>query len=440
MDLRKTTGPSATLFGRGDLLDWLDRVIFAARDSDAVNDCALVLLHGSRGMGKSTICRVFVEKHLRENPAVQPFVVFEWKAGTNDRSPLRFSRLLFQMGRSNLPLREPLERPAQGSGSERNGGGESTEHAKQTYREDGLPEESSIPENLFSAQNLTALAEEFVNRINAWLGGGVNGVSTQMKAATRILFVLDNFENYQAPVRQWIGRYLLPLVQSPNGLPHTAFLFTGERPWEKCEFADYWEVAPGNFYGYQMNPLGIEDSKEWLLSAGLSTDLLEVLIEETEGNPARVAALISEPDRLKALHLEGNLDGQLSMFSAKQRRWLHAASMREIISRESLEIILGREEAAHAFAWLRQNLNYCQIWARQDGTELLKIDPELRKEILRLALDKIPIRHDNYSARLQIVDELAEQVPLQDHRKALRLLAPIKPLTEDAIRYVYGED
>lgn len=438
MKVRDPTIVVGKLFGRNDVLDWLDRAVFASDYNTDQADCPLILLHGVRGMGKSTLCKTFVETHLAKSPNTSPILVFEWKGGIHGRSPLRFSKLLFQMARTNLPAAGPMEELLLGEGKIGHAHAELIARHDQTYQEDGLPDESFSPEQAMSERGLAALAREFVLRIPSCIGHERD--DSQTHSLAKVLFVFDNFENYHALIRQWVGRYLYPRIKSSSGLFGSAFLFTGERPWDECEFADYWEVSPGSLMEYRLDPLSPGDCKQWLLSAGLSEELLEVLIEETEGSPGRVASLIAQPEKLRALHLEGNLDGHLGDYTAKQRRWLHAASMKEVVSLELFEIILGRVEAGSAMDWLRQNSNICQVWQRQDGMIMIKLDSDLRGRILELAAEKIPMRHDEYLSRLQVMDELSKKVPLREHRKCLRLLSPIKPLSEEAIRYVYEED
>lgn len=436
MKLRDPTVATKRLFGRDELLDWLDRAVFLGQADNELTSCPLILLHGRKGMGKSAVCRKFVETHLAGSPNAQPLFVFEWKGGTQGRSVLRFSRLLFQMGRSNLPSEGPATDPAMIETPEVRS--DLVAGTDQTYDEDGLAEEINLPDQNFADGDLAALAQEFITRILMWMDRGKT--ESRGHPLSKVIFVLDNFEDYHVSIRQWVGRYLYPLSKSTDALPNSAFLFTGERPWDECGFADYWEVPPGGLLEHRLDPLSPVDCKQWLESAGLPEEYTEVLIEETEGSPGRIAALIAQPDRLRAFHIEGNQEGQLGDFSAKQRRWLHAASMREVIPFELLEIILGRSEANVALAWLRQNPGICRLWVKGDYSTLIKIEPSLRSRILELASEKIPMRHEEFSSRLRLVDELSEKIPFEQHRKSLGMLSPIKPLSEEAIRYVYGED
>jgi hypothetical protein len=150
--------------------------------------------------------------------------------------------------------------------------------------------------------------------------------------------------------------------------------------------------------------------------------------------------LLEHPDRLRALEAEGADKGELGQFSAKQRRWLHAASMRASLPYEAFELMLGRAEARQALIWLRSQAQICRVKTGSDGIQRIEIEDGLRTRILELASDKIPIRHDEYVSRLQLMRKLSGKVPLAQHRESLKMLSPVKPISEEAIRYVYGED
>ncbi|MFP4157352.1 MAG: hypothetical protein ACLFU4_07010 [Opitutales bacterium] len=432
---------SSRLFGRDELLAWLESQVFQENGAQA-RHCPLILLHGPDGIGKSAVSRQFVRTHLDQPASVQPLLVFDWRGGVQGRSILQFSRLLFQMGKSNLPVgeRHLADLPNAGGSGALPVGDDGT-GPDQTYREDGVAEEVLPQRKGLKDSDQRALAEEFVDRVRVWLGADPGAPSASaVHSLAKVIFVFDNFERYHVSIRQWVGRYMYPIVSSDERLPDCAYLFTGEQAWEACGFADYWEVPPGSLREYRLEPLTPSDCRQWLKAVGLKEDLLEILIEETEGIPGRVAPLLEHPDRLRALEAEGTDKGELSQFSAKQRRWLHAASMRASLPYEAFELMLGRAEARQALLWLQSQAQICRVKTGSDGIQRIEIEDGLRTRIFELASDKIPLRHDEYVSRLQLMQSLSGKVPLPQHREYLKMLSPVKPINEEAIRYVYGQD
>ena len=428
------------LFGRDEVLAWLDDRIFL-EVGDGAQACPLILLHGPKGMGKSALSRHFVQTHLAQSSGAQPLFVFDWRGGIQISSVLRFSRLLFQMGKTNLPKGEHFADPPIEGADASTPETDALAGPDQTYREDGIAEEVLPPQRGLADSDQQVLAEEFVNRMRVWLGiPSGNSATSAAHALAKVIFVFDDFESYHVSIRQWVGRYMYPLVRSDEGLPDCAYLFTGKKSWEACGFADYWEVTPGSLHEYGLEPLAPADCRQWLKFAGLKEDLLEILIEETEGVPGMIAPLLEEPDRLKALGAEGAEKGELGEYSAKQRRWLHAAGMRAALPVEAFELMLGRPEARQALAWLQDQPQICRVKTGSDGIRRIEVEAGLRSLILKLAAEKIPIRHDEYLSRLQLLQQVSGKVPVEQHREYLKMLSPVKPINEKAIRYVYGED
>lgn len=447
MALERTDFITSIYVGRDELMAWLERTILPGNLEERIEHCPLVLLYGRPGIGKTTVCQQFLKTHLTRSSRTQPFFAFNWKGGVHGRSVVRFSKLLFRMGVANISLEGAdqnllMVNVSQGTannlGSPDDTRGAEPSDPEQRYREDGVVEDLIDSPQGLSGADQKALAEAFAKNLLEWMGDSLKTPS--LKALGKIVFIFDDFENYHAAIRQWVGRYLYPCLKSIEALPGCAYLFTAERSWDECSFADYWELSSGSLKQYHMNALSPADCKEWLQQAGIKEDYLEILVEETEGIPAKIAPLIEQPQLLESLNQSLEHDSPLRAFNAKERRWLHAASMQDRVTLEAFELLLGRTEAAEALVWLKKHPKVCQVQTAASGSLVIQMDAKIRSTILQRAKTKIPLRHQSYTDRLELIGELKAKVPMQLHRHYLALLSPLDRLNEEVIHYVHGED
>lgn len=432
--------------GRQDLMDWLVSAILATPPNSEPQDrkapIPLVLVYGISGIGKTTACQQFVKLRMSEPPDQRPFVAFDWKGGYQVRSVLRFAQMLFEMGTTNMRL--PKDNRALvviGVSGDFVPEMPEMESADPTYGEDGMPAEDQIHQQLLADDESVQLANDFVDRMVEWLGETAMDPSTQILG--KVIFVFDEFEQYPVSARRWVGRYLYPALSECVKIPPCAFLFTSHQPWDHCSFIDYWDLPPGVLKEYQLEPMTSEECALWLSYRGFGEEYLETLIEETEGVPGRIETLLHDPERLKKLYEGAELVGPLARFTARERRWLHAASMMERISYESFQLLLGAQEAEAASDWLMQRSDICRVELEMiDGGRAgsISLSEELRMLILHSSKKKIPIRHWQYTSKMKLIDEISQQVPALSHRRNLGMLSPIQPLNQEVISYVFGED
>ena len=420
---------------------WLEQLVFPANHEQRQNQCPLILVHGAQGLGKTAACRDFLKGQLVENPGSKPLFAFDWKGGVHGQSAQRFATLLFEMGVSNLSVGQSdknlvfvniqSKKPADPE--------DEAEHStdKKTYGADGAPSGIIVNRQEFSGEAQLLLAEEFVERLTAWVRQSPQGNTAE--ALGKLVFFFDNFEDYNGAIRQWVGRYMYPAILSADGLPGCAYLFTGTQSWDHSRFVDSWNVRPGSLKDYRLSPLTPKDCKRWLDSIGVQEDCLDVLLEETEGIPGRIVEFLEQPDALELLRHGVPEDGVLAQFDAKERGWLHAASMQAQMSIESFELLLGREEASDALAWMRGYPKICRFWQSGGGSGTLRINSEIRSQILSRARKKIPMRHDAFNSRLDLLQSLSAKVPSEEHRHFLRMLAPVQPINEESIQFVHGK-
>ena len=431
--------------GRQDLMDWLVTTIFGAAPSGKVSEVRpstpLVLIYGISGIGKTTACQHFVSLRLSDPPEDHPLVAFDWKGGYQVRSVLRFAQMLFEMGATNMRLPNNQGLVVIGVTGDFSPDLAQDDSSEQTYTEEGLAAEDPIPLQVLNDDESEKLASDFVERMVDWLGQ--TALDPSMQILGKVIFVFDEFEQYPVSVRRWVGRHLYPALNHCDKIPPCAFIFTSHQPWDRCSFIDYWDLPAGVLKEYELEPMTDEECALWLAHKGLGEDYLETLIEETEGVPGRIESLLLNPDRLREIHEGSEMVGPLPEYDARERRWLHAASMVEVVSYERLELLLGAQEAKAASDWLAKQKDICRVEieaveGKRAGS--IALNPDYRKLILSSSKKKIPIRHRQYASKIKLLDEIAEHVPASKHRRYLGMLSPVQPLSQEVIQYVFGED
>jgi hypothetical protein len=186
------------------------------------------------------------------------------------------------------------------------------------------------------------------------------------------------------------------------------------------------------------------DCQQWLSELGHSDrDLVDELYEDTEGIPARIEAVLAQENFLSTLSNSRSMGRTepLSQFSAKQRRWLHAAAMQTQCSREILQILIGKGEAQDAIDWLQQDPQLAdRFHPSVKGTDEwnIRLNPKLREEILQQAKKRKPLCHAGYKDKIELLQALNKKVPLRRHRELLSQLSPIQPFSDRVLNEVFG--
>jgi hypothetical protein len=181
---------------------------------------------------------------------------------------------------------------------------------------------------------------------------------------------------------------------------------------------------------------------EWLEQAGQAPELVDALLEHTEGLPGRIARLLQQPKELeKRLAEASDLHGWMAPLDPRQRRWLHAAAMAERLSEESLQVLLGQREASEAFAWLSSD---CPVDAVRcvniDGVRQILLGASLRERVLSLSVAKVPRRHREFLERMELQTKVTTKVPAAYARERLRQLAPMQPFSFAMLKEAFPEE
>lgn len=433
----KTAVPS-NFYGRRHALDWLHQLVFA---SEAQRSSPLILVHGVSGLGKTALCEHFLAQREGDLEATWPLVSMQCRGAPQNHSIIRFSDMLLETARASVG--------ALGGHKKVLYFGVANDLMSRDALEgiDGMPREiydsvgaahlEKTGQDVHSQEQEQKIALAFGERLLEWLRHGIDlNPATDL---SRIVFIFDEFETYQAPVKRWIGRYLYPALQGLEELPDCAYILTGQKTWGGGGQADYWQVPPRALRQYALTPLARHECEQWLLATVGDLKLLDVLIEETEGVPLRIKALLEDPSFLEAKLNRKDGEDPLGAYTAQQRRWLHASSMSKKISLEAMQVLLGKQEGQAAFDWLRFHGQLLDgSVAGVEGMEVIALSPALRELVLNQSVSKLPLRHQEFSDKMKLLGSLTEHVSLLEHRHYLSKLSSIQPFNEALINDVFG--
>lgn len=431
--------PKSAFFGRSQVLDWLQRVVFT---QNKINCSPLILLHGIEGIGKTATCECFLVRNHNNINEASPFVSMQWRGPPQNHSVIRFSEMLLQTAKSNVSAingRKSILYLGISSESLEGALKEVEDTPREIYDSDGTARSDLGQQVFLNQQQEQDVAKRFGDRLLAWVGA--NSGLSPMEAPKRIVFVFDGFDTFQAPIKRWIGGYLYPELERLDHLPECAYILTGRNSWEGGGQADYWKAHPGALRQYLLTPLVRHECEEWLVASGQRPELLDVLVEETEGVPRRIEAALRDSQYLEAKSKLKDKDTALGKFSAKERRWLHAGAMSENISLEALQVLLGRLEGGIAFDWLAGHGDLCTTIPASDGSgSLVTLRATVRDLVLSQAQAKIPLCHQDFLEKMELLSNFSKWVPSSRHRGYLGKLSPVQPISEALINDVFGDD
>ena len=278
------------------------------------------------------------------------------------------------------------------------------------------------------------LAKQFSDCLAGWLKPLIED-----PRMARLLFVLEDFERYAPPIKQWVGGNLRAALQGNRTLPPVLFLLTGLKNWREADLEAYWEIPKEARFGIEIGPLSRASCIEWLEAEGVPADWVDVLLELTEGIPASIQKWLRDRGQLEQMVMKEDINYEFHVYlSAKERRWVHAAAIAERVSRESLQVLLGREESESAFAWLSEECPVDEIrGVKSGGQEAIILKNSFRGRVLKYASGQTPLRNREFREKYALYAEVAERVPSADHRLNLRQLVAVQPFNPSLIKEVF---
>lgn len=432
------------LYGRLLALDRLQDETFNEINP---NFSPVILVHGITGVGKTALCEHFLNLVRHQLIGVGQVITIPFKGVPQSSSTIAFSNLLLESLKRLRPggLKTPrVDLPLQNRHFASNASTVEPS-ASELYGEDGAAYTDVLAIQALSPCDEIELGQELAHNLTDLLQSDYFMLGAD--ARPRILFYFDQFARYPENIKRWIGSGLYQAFESlkrSSVITGSVYLQTGTLAWEQGNLADSWQVHPAALRQFELFRLSYSDCQEWLCEMGhTDRDIVDVLYEETEGVPARIEALLVHDDfmaALKKLRHSGRLDA-LAQFSAKQRRWLHAAAMQAHCSREALQLLIGKTEAQDAMDWLQQDSKLIDgsYGAAESADEWsIRLNPTLREEILHQAKKRKPLCHAGYKDKIELLHDLNKKVPSRRHRELLSQLSPIQPFSDKVLNEVFG--
>lgn len=402
----------------------------------------VLLVHGEEGIGKTGLVEHFIQDYAGDGCGYDT-ISFTWNGNRRITSISKFAQMLLRSGATAIDALEEnneflnLELAEEKKDKE----AATRETEGHTYTIHGSSRAKGIQPAQPGGEEESALANVFIGSIVSWLQSGDLGSGSELETLLRLIFVFDAFESYPTPVKSWLGRHLLPALEKNPGIPPMSVILTGRQPWEASGQADYWKTDVGALKQFALGPLSRQDCEDWLRSEGIQLSLLDLVYEETEGNPGRIKQVLSDKNNLEQrLRSGGDNSNPLSRFSAQERRWLHAASMEEGLTLEALQLILGRVEGTQAFGWLSRHIDFCQVEVTPRNEHVLVLSGEMRDTVLNRMTPKVPARHREFESKISLMRQVCHKVNSLEHRGNLRVLTPLQPFTRNLIKEVFHDE
>ena len=432
------------LFGRLLALDRLQEEVFSEINP---NFSPVVLVHGIPGIGKTALCEHFLNLVRQKLIGVGQIIVIPYKGVPQSSSTFAFSKLLLESIKRSRPQSLKRVRSYDSSKIRMLGSNENiaNPYVSELYSEDGAAYTDALSLELISAGEETKLAQDLSRQLAHLIEDDYFMMGA--KARPQIVFYFDQFTRYPENIKRWIGGVFyqaIELLKQSTVIAGSAYLQTGLFAWDKGDEANSWQVHPAALRQIELLQLTYSDCQQWMSELGHSDrELVDVLYEDTEGVPARIAAALAQENFLSSLSSDRDLGCSelLSQFSAKQRRWLHAAAMQSQCSLEGLQILIGKEEAQDAIDWLQQDPKLADLFhssVKCIDEWNVRLHPKLREEILQHAKKNKPLCHAGYVDRIELLRALYKQVPSRRHRELLSKLSPIQPFSDRVLNEVFG--
>lgn len=425
---------SSPLYGRDYEFAWLQTRML--RVAEQLTVPSLTFLHGGAGVGKTALLEQFYEQALmREERATLLLrsCPLAGMAGVDSfaRSllssvvvrPSAWAAQLAQLGHDYNGAVAQLRRD-QGD-------------ASVAYSPSGqLPAADSLagdPSGRELAELLVRLLRDFYVR---WQS--VSGVEP---SAVRCIISLDQFSHYAPSVKRWFGGVFMVAYLNSSQVPIPQLVLTDREAWGGGGQSDYFEFPLGRIQTCQLTALGRSSCMKWLVAERIKPELIDDVMEWTDGVPGRILELLADRSQLQQLEkkLREESNGS-AVVTARQRRWLHAAALLDVVDSEGLMLLLGGGEGREAFVWFTVQQPEGVRVVGEGEQRQVKLSSSLRARVLEESSRLFPALHGNLKKKNLLQKRLLEKVPQSSHREYLRRLVPIEPFDFEMIDQIYGNE
>lgn len=432
--------PFEPLYGREEDLEWVRSHLFVSTSERLF--IPLLLLHGPEGIGKSSVlgaAKQLLTNHVKARKG--RLVIFHATQQMAAVPVSEFPLALMQQGFCQPSITKPsIQSPASilaallAESARLNGA------IPDTYDAQGSPIVLTTDPQKVNRISQSVLAELFCRSLEEWIAKECGPTSDG--PCIYLLFLMDDFPMYSPDIKTWLGMHLAEKLLSHGLLPNCGFLLTGYEPWEIGGQSDYWRMHPRAFFQRRLNSISRKACSEWLKAADCPLEWIDLLIEKTEGMPGKISALLQDSKVLNEWMMEDPLNDAMGRpVNARQRRWLHAAAMAEFITEEMLAVMVGGDEAKHAFKWLLEDRPFDGLSPQLSTVPpRILISPYLREKIIRTLVKDTPSRHRDFLERLDLYLKLTTKIAGFNDRTKLRTLAPLQPFNLQMLEEALHDD
>lgn len=431
------SGKRSQLYGRHFEAVWLRGKLFPPRTLQTSSP--IILLYGVPGSGKTTLWeRLFL--FTEEERQQYPMLVFSCFQPKGNMALAEFATAVMASAQSNLPeLQRSMQLLRQGFTETLMGVSNTDRVAIEAYKQDGSTRPVSVVDVNPDRDGLV-LAQSFTAALESWFSEfQFEEVSN---GSIRMIFIFDDFPGYSPSVKRWLGDPFFSALTGRGTLPSTSILLTGEDSWEVGSQADYWRAHPGSFSQLEIGPLARGDCLRWLEAEKVNPEWVDIILEETEALPGRIQKLLLDRKSLEIRVKEANVGKDWTIpLGPRERRWLHAAAMAERTTLESMQVLLGHEDAKEALHWL---MHVCPLDSirkgKFEGEQCVFLSAQAREQILKVVVSKVPSRHREFLEKVELFTKVTTKVPSLSSRTQLRKLAPVQPFSLEIIRELFDGD
>lgn len=414
--------PDRHFFGRRTDLSWVTRQVETAKLDRPYPP--VILIHGPAGIGKTALIDAWVgESRIREGKVA-------WLRTTESPRAETLAAFVERLARSadarEAALRAGANSVAVGIAAE--AAAVESGNAPTAYTPKGTVRPVRLDAEVGIGSGEGRLAENLRRRLQAWLCGP--GGRAAADAKPLLVVILDRFDRYPPPFRTWLGRDLLPALGSGAKDWSCAFLLTGALSWNEGRQDAYWNVPAEARFERELGPLLIGDCVEWLRASGREEGRADDFFEESEGVPARFAALLSAGFSEESEETAEKRPAVLASLSARERRWVQAGCFHDECTRETLGILLGGEEGVRAFDWLVSHFG-ARIEPGAEAT--FRIREKHREEVRAWMRETMAYRWHHFRRQTRNYEQLRRVVPDAEDRTTLAQIAPIRFFTPELV-------
>ena len=278
---------------------------------------------------------------------------------------------------------------------------------------------------------------EWVEALNAAAGVAFAG-DTQSTPSAKVIFVLNDYDQWNAGQKQWFSETIFKPTQSDDFKSNAVFLISGESSFIGTEtFAKYWGLGMEQVTESRLNPLTEDEVKTFFQASNFPLDQVADLHKRSKGIPQSLMNLLATfLEKNHAAQAALQFRGIVDAVKEHEIKWLLWAAHLGQITLESLSIFCGDEEAQHAYEWLLQF----------DGIELKRypdkyvFDGSIIGSLLAWEKEQNPDAFKANERKASGYHQIVAVIPNKEDRTELAKLSVFRYFNEALLKEIYPEE